>query len=72
MKPKGHICRFFGKDGPCVSSTKSMTRPDVWMVVQVRLVYSYANDGAFLVAPNINLESLKRGCANKSGKKNTR
>ncbi|MCM4170001.1 beta-ketoacyl-[acyl-carrier-protein] synthase family protein [Arenibacter sp. TNZ] len=51
------IFAVFGKDGPCVSSTKSMTGHECWMAGASEIVYSMLMMEHSFVAPNINLEN---------------
>ena len=50
------IFNVFGKNGPCVSSTKSMTGHECWMAGASEIVYSMLMMQHSFVAPNINLE----------------
>ena len=52
------ITQVFGENGPCVSSTKSMTGHECWMAGASELVYSMLMMEHSFVAPNINLENV--------------
>jgi len=52
------ILEVFGKDGPPVSSTKSMTGHECWMAGASELAYSVLMMREGFIAPNINLECL--------------
>jgi len=51
------IFEVFGENGPCVSSTKSMTGHECWMAGASEVVYSLIMMEHSFVAPNINLEN---------------
>lgn len=51
------IYAIFGENGPCVSSTKSMTGHECWMAGASEIVYSMLMMQHSFVAPNINLEN---------------
>ena len=51
------IYAIFGDNGPCVSSTKSMTGHECWMAGASEIVYSMLMMQHSFVAPNINLEN---------------
>jgi 3-oxoacyl-[acyl-carrier-protein] synthase-1 len=50
------IFNVFGKNGPYVSSTKSMTGHECWMAGASEVVYSVLMMQNNFIAPNINLE----------------
>lgn len=50
------IFEVFGENGPCVSSTKSMTGHECWMAGASEVIYSMLMMEHSFVAPNINLE----------------
>lgn len=52
------ILEVFGRNGPPVSSTKSMTGHECWMAGASELVYSMLMMRDGFLAPNINLETL--------------
>lgn len=52
------IFEVFGKNGPLVSSTKSMTGHECWMAGASEVVYSVLMMQNSFVAPNINLTEL--------------
>src|SRR5690554_823273 len=52
------ITDVFGENGPCVSSTKSMTGHECWMAGASEIIYSMLMMEHSFVAPNINLESV--------------
>ena len=52
------ILEVFGRDGPPVSSTKSMTGHECWMSGVSELVYSMLMMRDGFIAPNINLDTL--------------
>jgi len=51
------IFEVFGSNGPCVSSTKSMTGHECWMAGASEVIYSMLMMEHSFVAPNINLEN---------------
>ncbi len=51
------IYEVFGKNGPYVSSTKSMTGHECWMAGASEVVYSMLMMKHSFIAPNINLEN---------------
>ena len=51
------IFEVFGENGPCVSSTKSMTGHECWMAGASEVIYSMLMMEHSFVAPNINLEN---------------
>jgi 3-oxoacyl-[acyl-carrier-protein] synthase I len=51
------ILEVFGSNGPCVSSTKSMTGHECWMAGASEVIYSMLMMEHSFVAPNINLEN---------------
>jgi len=51
------LLEVFGENGPCVSSTKSMTGHECWMAGASEVVYSMLMMEHSFVAPNINLEN---------------
>jgi 3-oxoacyl-[acyl-carrier-protein] synthase-1 len=51
------IFKVFGENGPCVSSTKSMTGHECWMAGASEVIYSMLMMEHSFVAPNINLEN---------------
>lgn len=51
------IFEVFGENGPCVSSTKSMTGHECWMAGASEVIYSMLMMQHSFVAPNINLET---------------
>ncbi|MEK7706217.1 MAG: beta-ketoacyl-[acyl-carrier-protein] synthase family protein, partial [Myxococcota bacterium] len=53
------ILDVFGRNGPPVSSTKSMTGHECWMAGASALVYSMLMMRDGFLAPNINLEALE-------------
>jgi 3-oxoacyl-[acyl-carrier-protein] synthase-1 len=50
------ILEVFGENGPCVSSTKSMTGHECWMAGASEVIYSMLMMQHDFIAPNINLE----------------
>ncbi|MDO5971728.1 beta-ketoacyl-[acyl-carrier-protein] synthase family protein [Flavivirga aquimarina] len=50
------IFKVFGENGPCVSSTKSMTGHECWMAGASEVIYSMLMMQHDFIAPNINLE----------------
>lgn len=57
------IFEVFGKNGPLVSSTKSMTGHECWMAGASEVVYSVLMMQNSFVAPNINLTELDEDAA---------
>jgi 3-oxoacyl-[acyl-carrier-protein] synthase-1 len=51
------ILEVFGENGPCVSSTKSMTGHECWMAGASEVIYSMLMMEHSFIAPNINLEN---------------
>ena len=51
------IFQVFGKDGPYVSSTKSMTGHECWMAGASEVIYSMLMMQHNFIAPNINLDN---------------
>ena len=51
------IFEVFGENGPCVSSTKSMTGHECWMAGASEVIYSMLMMEHSFIAPNINLEN---------------
>lgn len=51
------ILEVFGENGPCISSTKSMTGHECWMAGASEVIYSMLMMEHSFVAPNINLEN---------------
>ncbi|WP_199269643.1 beta-ketoacyl synthase [Formosa sp. L2A11] len=51
------IFDVFGENGPCVSSTKSMTGHECWMAGASEVIYSMIMMQNSFIAPNINLEN---------------
>ena len=51
------IHAVFGSNGPCVSSTKSMTGHECWMAGASEVIYSLLMMQNDFIAPNINLEN---------------
>ena len=51
------IFKVFGPNGPCVSSTKSMTGHECWMAGASEVIYSMLMMEHSFVAPNINLDN---------------
>ena len=58
------IFEVFGKNGPYVSSTKSMTGHECWMAGASEVVYSLLMMQHSFIAPNINLESVDEAAQN--------
>lgn len=52
------ITEVFGENGPCVSSTKSMTGHECWMAGASEIIYSMLMMEHSFIAPNINLETV--------------
>ncbi|RMA65741.1 beta-ketoacyl-[acyl-carrier-protein] synthase family protein [Ulvibacter antarcticus] len=57
------ILEVFGENGPCVSSTKSMTGHECWMAGASEVIYSMLMMEHSFVAPNINLETPDEAAA---------
>jgi 3-oxoacyl-[acyl-carrier-protein] synthase-1 len=57
------IFEVFGKNGPLVSSTKSMTGHECWMAGASEVVYSVLMMQNSFVAPNINITELDEDAA---------
>ncbi|HLU51731.1 MAG TPA: beta-ketoacyl-[acyl-carrier-protein] synthase family protein [Flavobacteriaceae bacterium] len=51
------ILEVFGKNNPCISSTKSMTGHECWMAGASEIIYSILMMQNSFVAPNINFET---------------
>lgn len=51
------IAQVFGENGPCVSSTKSMTGHECWMAGASEIIYSMLMMQHDFIAPNINLKN---------------
>ncbi|TYA52350.1 beta-ketoacyl-[acyl-carrier-protein] synthase family protein [Formosa maritima] len=57
------IFEVFGENGPCVSSTKSMTGHECWMAGASEVLYSVLMMQNNFIAPNINLEEPDEAAA---------
>lgn len=57
------IHNVFGKSGPWVSSTKSMTGHEMWMAGAAQVVYSLMMAQGGFIAPNVNFEAQEEDAA---------